>query len=117
MIAATPAEAIPNKTRDDEGKEMKFKVITKGLTEGDTIYWDLSGKNITEGDIETPISGSTTHDSTRKFQVHLETRKDLLTEGTEYFRLNMYSDEAKFNPMDSSGEVTRFDTSITPPEI
>ena len=115
ILAATPAEAIQNKTQIDEGKEMKFKIFTKGLAEGDTVYWDLTGENITEGDFETPISGSTTLDSTRKFQVRFETRKDLLTEGTEYFHLNMYSDEAKINLMDSSGEVTIFDTSTAIP--
>ena len=114
VLAATPAEAIPNKVEIDEGKEMKFKVFTRGMREGETVYWDVSGSNITNGDFDTPISGSTTLDSTRKFQVRLGASKDLLTEGTESFRFNMYTDEAKNNPIGSSEDVSIFDTSTTP---
>ena len=113
ILTATPAEAIPNKVQIDEGKEMKFKVFTRGMRESDTVYWDISGINITEGDFDTPISGATTLDSTRKFQVRLGTRKDLLTEGTESFRFNMYTDEAKNNLIGSSEDVSILDTSTT----
>jgi len=112
-----PVEALPNKNVLDEGKSLKFKIFTKGMLAGDTVFWDVSGLNITDGDFVTPRSGTTTLDSTRKFQVNLETRKDLLTEGTEYFRLNLYSDEAKSERLTSSEEITIFDTSITPVAI
>ena len=117
VLAATPAEAIPNKTQIDEGKEMKFKVFTKGMGESETVYWDISGINITEGDFDTPISGATTLDSTRKFQIRLQAKKDLLTEGTEHFRFNMYTDKAKNNLIGSSEDVSIFDTSTTPIKI
>ena len=114
VLAATPAEAIPNKIEINEGKEMKFKVFIRGMREGETVYWDVSGSNITNGDFDTPISGSTTLDSTRKFQVRFQARKDLLTEGAEFFRFNIYSDNAKNNLIGSSDEVSIFDTSTTP---
>ena len=43
ILAATPAEAIPNKIEKDEGKEMKFKVFTRGMREGELVYWCISG--------------------------------------------------------------------------
>ena len=114
VLAATPAEAIPNKVEIDEGKEMKFKVFTRGMGEGEIVYWDISGLNITNGDFDTPISGATTLDSTRKFQVRFGAGKDLLTEGAEFFRFNIYSDSAKNDLIGSSDEVSLFDTSTTP---
>ncbi len=117
VLAATPAEAIPNKIEIDEGKKMKFKIFTKGMREGEIVHWDVSGFNITNGDFDTPISGETTLDSTRKFQVRLQARKDLLTEGTEYFRFNIYTDKSKNNLIGSSDEVSIFDTSTTPIKV
>ena len=117
ILAATPAEAIPNKTEIDEGKEMKFKAFTKGMSEGEIVYWDISGANITQSDFETPISGMSTLDSTRKFQIRLRSSKDLLTEGIESFRFNMYTDESKNNLIGSSEDVSIFDTSTSPIKI
>ena len=117
VLAATPAEAIPNKMQINEGKEMKFKIFTKGMREGEVVYWDISGINITEGDFDTPISGATSLDSSRKFQIRLQAKKDLLTESTENFRFDMYTDKAKNNLIGSSEDVSIFDASTTPIKI
>ena len=117
VLAATPAEAIPNKIEIYEGKKMKFKVFTRGMREGEIVHWDVSGSDITDGDFDRPISGATTLDSTRKFQIRFQAKKDLLTEGIENFRLNMYTDKAKNNLIGSSEDVSIFDTSTTPIKI
>ena len=113
-LIATPAEAEPNKTVIDEGKAMKFKVFTRGVPAGEQVYWDVTGLNITDGDFVAPRSGVVTQDSTQKFQVNFEAAKDLLTEGTEFFKLNLYTDASRTDLIGSSDEITINDTSITP---
>ena len=116
-LIATPAEAEPNKTVIDEGKAMKFKVFTRGVPEGENVYWDVTGLNITDGDFVTPRTGVAIQDDTQKFQVNFEAAKDFLTEGTEYFKLNLYSDAGRTNLIGSSDEVTIIDTSTTPLQV
>ncbi|WP_413441118.1 hypothetical protein [Synechococcus sp. MIT S1220] len=113
-LIATPAEALPNKTSIEEGKSMKFKVFTRGVPEGENVYWDVTGLNITDGDFVTPRSGVTTQDFTQKFQVTFEAAKDLLTEGTELFKLNLYTDPGRTNLIGSSENISILDTSTTP---
>ena len=115
-LIATPAEAEPNKTVIDEGKAMKFKVFTRGVPEGENVYWDVTGLNITDGDFVTPRTGVAIQDDTQKFQVNFEAAKDFLTEGTEYFKLNLYTDWSP-NLIGSSDEVTINDTSTTPLKV
>ena len=116
-LLATPAEAEPNKTVIDEGKAMKFKVFTRGVPEGENVYWDATGTNITNSDFVEPRSGVHKQDSTQKFQVNFEAAKDLLTEGPEFFKLNLYTDPGRNNLIGTSGEVTINDTSTTPVQI
>ena len=116
-LIATPAEAEPNKTVIDEGKAMKFKVFTRGVPEGENVYWDVTGLNITDGDFVTPRTGVSIQDDTQKFQVNFEAAKDFLTEGTEYFKLNLYTDAGRTNLIGSSDEVTINDTSTTPLKV
>ncbi len=113
-LIATPAESLPNKTVIDEGKSMKFKVFTRGVPTGEQVYWDVTGLNITNEDFVTPRSGVATQDDTQKFQVNFEAAKDLLTEGTEFFTLNLYTDPGRTNLIGTSGEITINDTSTTP---
>ena len=101
-------EIIANKNQVTEGSEIKFKINTKGLREK-VVYWDLNGLNITEEDFNTPISGEILLDSSRKVQLRFQTKKDLSSEGTEYFSLNIYSDEAKTNLISSSIKINILD--------
>ena len=109
------AELEANKREINEGKSMKFKVWADGFPAGTTLYWDITGFNITDDDFETqPLEGSRTLDQTQKFQLNFETRKDNLSEGTESYRLSIYSDEEKQNQIGQSNDVIIFDTSTTP---
>ena len=106
--------AEPNKNSLNEGKKMKFKVFANGLPAGTNLYWDISGININQGDFDTrPIEGSKTLDATQKFQLNFEIKKDLFTEGTEYYRLSVYSDPQKTVLVGQSEDVTIFDTSTS----
>ena len=109
------AKLEANKIAINEGKSMKFKIFTDGFPAGSTMYWKIDGFNITEGDFETkPIAGSKTLDETQKFQLTFETRKDLLTEGLEIYRLNVYSDPDHQTLIGSSEGIEIFDTSTSP---
>ena len=109
------AKIEANKIAINEGKSMKFKVFTDGFPVGSDIYWEIEGFNITEGDFETrPITGIKILDETKKFQINCETRKDFLTEGSEFYRLNIYSDSERESLIGSSEAIEIFDTSTTP---
>ena len=112
MLLDGAVETEPNKSSLNEGQKMKFKVFANGFPVGSNLYWDISGLNINEDDFDTrPIEGVKTLDATQKFQLNFETRKDELTEGTEFYRLNVYSDPEKTTLIGQSDEVTIFDTS------
>ena len=109
------AKLEANKREINEGKSMKFKVWADGFPAGTTLYWDITGFSITDGDFETaPPEGSQTLDQTQKFQLNFKTRKDKLTESTELYRLSIYSDQEKQTQIGQSNDVTIFDTSTTP---
>ena len=109
------AKLEANKREINEGKSMKFKVWADGFPAGTTLYWDITGFSITDGDFETaPLEGSQTLDQTQKFQLNFKTRKDKLTESTELYRLSIYSDQEKQTQIGQSNDVTIFDTSTTP---
>ena len=93
---------------------MKFKVFTRGVPEGENVYWDVTGLNITDGDFVTASSGVVTQNDTQKFQVTFEAAKDLLTEGTEFFKLNLYTDPGRTDLIGSSEDISILDTSTTP---
>ena len=91
---------------------MPFKVFANGFPVGSNLYWDISGININQDDFDTrPIEGAKTLDATQKFQLNFETRKDQLTEGTEFYRLSVYSDPEKTTLIGQSDDITIFDTS------
>ena len=105
-------ETEPNKSSLNEGQKMKFKVFANGFPVGSNLYWDISGININQDDFDTrPIEGAKTLDATQKFQLNFETRKDQLTEGTEFYRLSVYSDPEKTTLIGQSDDITIFDTS------
>ena len=111
------AKIEANKISINEGKSMKFKVFTDGFPVGSDVYWEIEGFNITEGDFETrPITGKKILDDTQKFQLTFETRKDFLTEGSEFYRLHVYSDSERESLIGSSEAIEIFDTSTTPIE-
>lgn len=112
MLLDGAVETEPNKSSLNEGQKMKFKVFANGFPVGSNLYWDISGLNINQDDFDTrPIEGVKTLDATQKFQLNFETRKDKLTEGTEFYRLSVYSDPEKTTLIGQSDEVTIFDTS------
>ena len=94
---------------------MKFKIFTTCFRSVSYLYWYISGANINQDDFDTsPIEGSKTLDTTQKFQLNFATRKDKITEGTEFYRLNVYSDAEKSTLVGQSDDVTIFDTSTAP---
>ncbi len=115
LDGAAEIEINNNNNNLDEGKKMKFKIFTTGFPAGSDLYWDISGVNINQDDFDTsPIEGSKTLDATQKFQLNFATRKDKITEGTEFYRLNVYSDAEKSTLVGQSDDVTIFDTSTAP---
>ncbi len=113
-LIATPAEAEANKIIINEGKSMKFKVFARGIPTGEKVFWDATGLNITDSDFIAPRSGFVVQDTSQKFQVNFEAVKDLLTEGSEYFKLNIYTDPGRTNLIGSSDTITINDTSTAP---
>ena len=77
------------------------------------FFWDASGDSITDNDFSSARSGTRTLDSSRKFKVFLQTQKDLLTEGSEFFQINLYSNESKSNLISSTSPVKILDSSTT----
>lgn len=113
-LIATPPEIEPNKITIHEGKSMKFKVFVRGVPSGEKVYWDATGVNITDSDFLGPRSGVVVQDSSQKFQLNFEASKDLLTEGTEFFKLNIYTEPGRTNLIGSSDVITIVDSSTTP---
>ena len=104
-----------NKSSLNEGQKMKFKVFASGFPAGSNLYWDISGVNINQDDFDTrPIEGLRILDATQKFQLNFQTRKDNITEGTEFYRLSVYSDPEKSTLIGQSDDITIFDTSTAP---
>ena len=109
------AEIETNKSSLNEGQKMKFKVFANGFPVGSDFYWDVSGINIDQDDFDTrPIEGVKTLNSTQKFQLNFETKKDLKTEGLEFYQLNVYSDPEKNTLIGQSDKINLNDTSETP---
>lgn len=109
------AEIEVNKSSLNEGQKMKFKVFANGFPVGSDLYWDISGVNINQDDFDTrPIEGMKTLNSTQKFQLIFETRKDVTTEGPEFYQLNTYSNPEKTTLVGQSDKISIIDTSGTP---
>jgi hypothetical protein len=104
-----------NKSSLNEGQKMKFKVFASGFPARSNLYWDIIGVNINQDDFDTgPIEGLRILDATQKFQLNFQTRKDNITEGTEFYRLSVYSDPEKSTLIGQSDDITIFDTSTAP---
>ena len=107
----------PNKRSLDEGQGMNFKMFACAFPIGTTLYWKISGINIDQNDFNTrPIEGYAIIDATQKFQLNFETLKDTTTEGTESFRLSIYSDLEKTTLISQSNDVKIIDAVEEKPE-
>ena len=105
---------VPSNTSVDEGSTMGYGVGTSNVADGTTLYWSLSGTNITADDFSpSGLTGSGTI-SNNSFSVTRTVANDLKTEGVETVVFKLFTDSARTNEVASNSTVKIQDTSITP---
>ena len=104
----------PSNTSVDEGSSLIYGVGTSNVADGATLYWSLSGTNITADDFSpSSLTGSGTI-SNNGFSVTKTVVSDLKTEGVETVVFKLFTDSARTNEVASNSSVTIQDTSTTP---
>ena len=103
----------PSVTSVDEGSPVTFNITTESVADGTTVYYSLVGVSTSSltGDF-----ASLTGDFTVNSSVGVVTATplaDTATEGTETFKLTLYSDAGRTLELKNSPTITINDTSIS----
>lgn len=105
----------PSVTTVNEGGSVTFNVITTNVAPGTTLYWTVSGTNITVDDfVPGAIEGSFTIDSNGNGSITLVIANDAVTEGSESFTMDIRTGSTSGSIVVTSSTVTIGDTSKTP---
>ena len=105
---------VPSNTSVNEGSSLIYGVGTSNVADGTTLYWSLSGTNITADDFSpSGLTGSGTI-SNNGFSVTRTVASDSKTEGVETVVFKLFTDSARTNEVASNSSVTIQDTSTTP---
>jgi len=98
-----------------EGDSFIVTVTTSNVAVATTLYWEISGTNITSADFTTSLTGSGNVNSQGFFSFSRILADDLTTEGTETFVIKLFTDAARTNEVAQSSDITINDTSIPAP--
>lgn len=104
-----------NQSSVNEGGTASFSVTTTNFGSG-TLYWDVQAVSGTVNSNDLTTSGSVSI-SSNSGSISISITSDLTTEGTESFRVRLYSDSGRSTLVATSGTVTINDTSLTPPQL
>ncbi|KGG25555.1 lectin-like protein [Prochlorococcus sp. MIT 0701] len=100
----------------NEGQQLTTTVITTNADPDATLYWRLSGRNITANDLEAgELEGSAQVDSEGKIIISQTFAEDHGTEGDETVKLKVFSDPARSNQVAESSNILINDTSTSIP--
>jgi subtilisin family serine protease len=99
----------------DEEKTLKVDVVTTNVTQGTSLYWKISGTGINLKDFVglSDLSGSLAVGSDGTASINLGISGDKITEGTEVFNFELFSDSNRSIKVGEKS-VNIQDTSKTP---
>ena len=98
----------------DEGGNWTTTVTTTNVDDNTTLYWSLSGTNVTSADFSSgALTGSGTI-SSNTFNFSHTVANDTLTEGTETVTIKLFTDSGRNTQVGNTVSVTLNDTSLTP---
>jgi len=98
----------------DEGGNWTTTVTTTNVSNNTTLYWSLSGTNVTSADFSSgALTGSGTI-SSNTFNFSHTVANDTLTEGTETVTIKLFTDSGRNTQVGNTVSVTLNDTSLTP---
>jgi len=98
----------------DEGGNWTTTVTTTNVADNTTLYWSLSGTNITSADFSSgALTGSGTI-SNNTFNFSHTIAEDTLTEGTETVTIKLFTDSGRNTQVGNTVTVTLNDTSLSP---
>ena len=98
----------------DEGGNWTTTVTTTNVDDNTTLYWSLSGTNVTSADFQSgALTGSGTI-SNNTFNFSHTVANDTLTEGTETVTIKLFTDSGRNTQVGNTVTVTLNDTSLTP---
>ena len=98
----------------DEGGNWTTTVTTTNVDDNTTLYWSLSGTNVTSADFSSgALTGSGTI-SNNTFNFSHTVANDTLTEGTETVDIKLFTDSGRNTQVGNTVSVTLNDTSLTP---
>lgn len=103
----------PDKLSVDEGSSVFFTITTTNIPDGTYLYWITTGTVVAEDFEDTTLSGSISLIGNSS-SINRTVAADSLTEGSETFRILLYTDVDLTNLVATSNEVTINDTSTTP---
>jgi len=104
----TSAGSIP------EGSTATFQVRTTAIVDGTKLYWSTSGSATAADFTDSALTGSITIvNNAAQFTRTL--KKDLLTEGTQSFNIQLRTGSVSGTIVSTSSTVVILDESITPP--
>ena len=98
----------------DEGGSFTTTITTSQVDDGTTLYWELSGTNVTSSDFSSGgLTGSVTISSnSASFSHTLD--QDNVTEDVETIYVKLYTDSGRNTQVGNTLTVTVADTSTTP---
>ncbi len=98
----------------DEGGNWTTTVTTTNVDDNTTLYWSLSGTNVTSADFSSgALTGSGTI-SNNTFNFSHTVAEDTLTEGTETVTIKLFTDSGRNTQVGNEVTVTLNDTSLSP---
>lgn len=123
--STTPAPTYSisaNQSSVNEGSTASFSVTTTNFGTGQppngsgTLYWNIQSVtgSVNSGDMTTTGSVAISNNSGT---ISIAITADLETEGSESFRVRLYSDSGRTTLVATSGTVTINDTSLSPPQL
>ena len=100
----------------DEGGSFTTTITTTQVADGTTLYWELSGTNVSSSDFSSgALTGSVTISSnSASFSHTLD--QDNVTEDVETIYVKLYTDSGRNTQVGNTLTVTVADTSTTPPD-
>ncbi len=99
----------------NEGSTVSIDIATANLTQGTSLYWELSGTGVSSKDFDglSALTGTALTDASGKAVVNLAIRADASTEGSEQMAFALFSDAGLTSRL-ADLTLTIQDTSLTP---
>ncbi|WP_413351587.1 lectin-like protein [Prochlorococcus sp. MIT 1227] len=99
----------------DEGQQLTTTITTTEVDPGSTLYWQLSGNNITADDLEAgELEGSAQVDDQGRASFDHTLANDRKTEGNEGLKVKLFTDSARMIQVGNTASVEINDTSLDP---